>query len=146
MPAEALPQFKSVSGDGVFNLLTRSGRSPEPLEDALAGDWFLPFIGQGTGGSSSLYGMVLERRLPHDFRDRPIGYDDLAPWYDKAESLFEVRGSPDPLRADDSQSLRQPAPLSPANDALFDRLRRRGLNPYRLHLASRRQHRARGHA
>jgi len=120
-----------------MNLLSRAARCAEFVKDAHTGESFLPYIGNGTGGSSSLYGMVLERRLPHDFREWPIGYDDLAPWYEKAERLFEVSGSRDPLGAD-SQTLRQPPPLSPTNESLFGHLQRRGLHPYRLHLASRR--------
>ena len=31
---------------------------------------FIPFLGSGTGGSSALYGMVLERFFPQDFTPR----------------------------------------------------------------------------
>lgn len=55
------------------------------------------------GGNSKFYGAVLLRYRAEDFRPMrhvegttpgwPIGYDDLAPWYDRAEDLYQVRGA-----------------------------------------------------
>jgi choline dehydrogenase-like flavoprotein len=133
-PAEAAPGFSPANQ---LERLAASGRSPERFEDGVTGESFIPYIGYGTGGSSSLYGMALERRLPHDFENWPISYDELAPYYTAAESLYEVTGSVDPLGAPDPL-LGTPPPLSPANETIFEHLRARGLHPYRLHLASRR--------
>ena len=115
---------------------------------------FVPFIGSGTGGSSALYGMVLERFFPSDFAPRaqhpgaadaalpetwPIRYQDLLPHYEEAEKLFRVRGTPDPLRPAAAQDwathFRQPPPLTPASGELFAFFQGRALHPYRLPLA-----------
>jgi len=60
------------------------------------------------GGGTPVYGMQAWRFLPDDFRmasrygvpagssltDWPIGYDDLAPWYARAEDEIGVAGGP----------------------------------------------------
>ncbi len=137
-PPEARPQYRSADANQRLETLIRSGRNPESYDDAAAGEPFIPFIGYGTGGSTSLYGMVLERRYPHDFEGWPIAYEDLAPWYTAAEQLYEVQGSTDPLRQNEPGCSEPEIPLSQANQVLFAHLRRAGLHPYRLHLASRR--------
>ena len=50
-------------------LLARAGRSWEAIEDVSGkrSYRFIPFIGLGTGGSTALYGMVLERFFPDEF-------------------------------------------------------------------------------
>ena len=138
IPAEATPEYQNADGDQRRQILIDCGRNPETYEDAVAGTPLTPFIGYGTGGSSSLYGMVLERRYPHDFEAWPITYEDLAPWYAEAERLYEVTGSADPLRPGEESCPEPEAPLSAANEAVFSHLRKTGLHPYRLHLASRR--------
>ena len=61
-----------------------------------------PMLGAGVGGSSAIYGMVLERFFPYDFEnnDWPIRFSNLEPFYQQAESLFEVHGQLDPLKLD----------------------------------------------
>lgn len=103
----------------------RSGRSAEELLDLHAGDCIRPFTGAGTGGSSALYGMVMERRAAWDFVGWPFGLEELLPWYAAAEALYGVRPPA--------------APLSPANEKIFAHLRRQGLSPYRLPLACERR-------
>jgi choline dehydrogenase-like flavoprotein len=54
------------------------------------------------GGNTKFYGAVLLRYRAEDFRPLrhldgttpgwPLGYDDLEPWYAKAETLYRVRG------------------------------------------------------
>jgi choline dehydrogenase-like flavoprotein len=135
-------------------LFLELGRDPDPaeaargvpveskadrLEDGWKGDTFVPFVGIGTGGSTSLYGMVLERRRSHDFEGWPFGLEELEPWYEAAELLYGVCGSADPLQAGNVAPIAEPSQaLSAANGEVFEHLRRRGLHPYRLHLASRR--------
>lgn len=138
MPPEAVPEFGQADGEERRRQLLRAGRNADTYADG-AGGPFVPFTGCGTGGSSSLYGMVLERRFPHDFDGWPFRYEDLAPWYAAAEALYEVRGGADPLRRGEAGSAAPPAPLSEANERLFGQLRNAGLHPYRLHLASRRE-------
>lgn len=54
------------------------------------------------GGRTNHWGRIALRMGPYDFESRsrdglgfdwPIGYDDLAPWYDRVESLIGVFGS-----------------------------------------------------
>lgn len=133
--------------------LTPAGRYPDLLQDRSArrSTSFIPFIGSGTGGSSALYGMALERFFPSDFEPRqnyagvpdttiparwPISYAQLAPYYDAAEQLFRVRGTPDPLRAGPAPAhLMTPPPLTPAAAELVGFFGEHGLHPYRLPMA-----------
>ena len=111
---------------------------------------FVPFVGAGTGGSSALYGMALERFFPSDFTPArnysyaaqttlpqawPISYAELAPYYQAAETLFRVRGSADPLRGETPTHLLSPPTLSPGAQQLHDFLRTHGMHPYRLPMA-----------
>lgn len=135
-------------------ILKKSGRYADPIIDVSDPNKsfsFIPFIGCGTGGSTALYGMALERFFPADFLPRryypdaaestlpeqwPISYDDLKPYYRDAESLFRVRGSRDPLKGEDEfEHYGTPPPLSPVSSELFDFFEKKGLHPYRLPLA-----------
>lgn len=112
---------------------------------------FTPFIGMGTGGSSTLYGAALERFFPEDFEPGrhytkgqstlpetwPIDYDDMRPWYRKAERLYEVYGETDPLRYKKLDPLAEPPPLDETNQTIANHLQYRGLHPYRLPSACR---------
>lgn len=108
-----------------------------------------PPIGCGAGGSTAQFNAVLERFRPQDFSPRrffkdmpdaslpeawPVSYEEMAPFYERAESLFRVRGTQDPL-ASSAASLLEPPPASVRELAVFDALKRAGLNPYRLHSA-----------
>jgi choline dehydrogenase-like flavoprotein len=131
-------------------VLERAGRWTDEIEDRSSdcARRFIPFVGAGMGGSTALYGMALERFSRDDFAPRrrhpqadgaalpetwPIGYDALRPYYRQAEALFRVRGTADPLTADDdAPRFLPPPPLSPANQELHDFLAGKGLHPYRL--------------
>ena len=114
----------------------------EGTENGRTRRFFAP-LGCGAGGSSVFYGGALERFERHDFEDIaglahpaggwPVGYDAFLPWYARAERLFEVSGTPDPLNPDDSPDLIAPPPLSPGEAAMMARLQANGLHPYRLH-------------
>ena len=141
------------SQQAYFEALTRGGRSTDEIEDVSGrfSKCFIPFIGSGTGGSSALYGMVCERFFVEDFTPRrhfadpgtstvpeawPITYDEIAPWYAKAEKLMGVRGQPDPLRPETAESgLPAAPPFSADNQPLVDYLAGRGLHPYHLPMA-----------
>ncbi len=139
-------------------LLEAAGRCADSVEDCSAQktETFVPFIGSGAGGSTALYGAVLERFHPRDFTPRenfsdpgtstlpeawPFSYAQLEPFYEKAECLFGVSGGLDPrtgsvrrLRGTnlefDAENCRHPA-----NRELWRHLEARGLSPYRLPLA-----------
>ena len=149
-PAEADASYRRASPLERRALLARSGRVTEELVDAARGRPVLPELGCGTGGSSGLYGMVLERFFPADFEPRgqhedagesslpeawPVSFHELRPWYEAAERLYRVRGSADPLRPGEDAALLPPVPVGSATGLLLDRLTGRGLHPYRLHLA-----------
>jgi choline dehydrogenase-like flavoprotein len=111
-----------------------------------------PPIGSGAGGSTAQFGAVMDRFRPQDFTPRrffpdisdaslpeawPISYEEMAPFYERAESLYRVRGTPDPL-APTGSSLLEPSPASDRELAVFAALQGAGLNPYRIHSASER--------
>jgi choline dehydrogenase-like flavoprotein len=103
-------------------ILARAGRYAEEISDhsKASEKRFVPFIGCGTGGSSALYGMALERFRPADLSTWPVNYRSLRDYYETAERLFRVNA---------------PTDLHPANQALSAFLSSRGLHPYRLPLA-----------
>ncbi len=109
-------------------------------------------LGCGTGGSTILYGATLERFFPSDFEPRanfpevtdstlperwPIGYDELEPYYRRAELIFRVRGTPDPMHPSASEPLPEPAPLNEQDRDVFDLFVRKGFHPYRIHIGCR---------
>jgi choline dehydrogenase-like flavoprotein len=110
---------------------------------------FFPVIGCGSGGTTTLYGAGLERFFPADFSPKanfpdvrdstlpekwPISYEELRPFYEKAEALFRVRGTEDPLRTDGAASLMNPPALSERDKNLFDSFCHLGLHPYQHHV------------
>ena len=148
--AEAQPGYRDFDEPARGHVLARSGRAQERLFNASGGGSVLPEIGCGTGGSSALFGMVLERFFPADFTPRayhpdpgesslpetwPLGYEDFRPWYEKAERLYRVRGDADPLQPDNRPALLPPASLGPGASALFNEVAATRLHPYRLHIA-----------
>lgn len=129
-----------LAARGVWNrriTVTRNGRTAS---------FFAP-IGNGPGGSSVVYGAVLERFRREDFAAAdqsvdpdllpngwPIDYDDFIPYYRRAEELLGIRGTPDPTDPDDDSNLRTPPPLSERDSHLFETFTAAGLSPYRLHV------------
>ena len=127
-----------------------TGRSHTKIWDATRGRWLNPILGSGTGGSSALYGMVMERFWKEDFEpgawhtnsksalpDRwPVSFEEMEPYYKEAERLFRVSSTDtDPLRADQTfQHLPRP-PLRNGGALLMASLQAQGLHPYTLPLA-----------
>lgn len=108
-----------------------------------------PPIGSGAGGSTAQFNAVLDRFRPEDFTPRrffwdvsdtslpeawPISYEEMVPYYERAESLYRVRGTQDPLTST-ATSLLEPPPASAREFAILDALKGVGLNPYRIHSA-----------
>ncbi|MBV9501405.1 MAG: GMC family oxidoreductase [Acidobacteriaceae bacterium] len=91
----------------------------EPYTNAPGTDWWW-WRARMLGGRTNHYGRISLRMGPYDFKpysrdgkgfDWPITYDDLAPYYDKAEELIGVFGSQEGLEnTPDGKFLPAPAP------------------------------------
>lgn len=143
------PESGSVEDESAARL--RSGSWPHRATvDSNLGklNFFLP-LGCGSGGTSTFYAAGLERFWPSDFSPRasfpdvadsslperwPITYQDLAPFYSRAEALYRVRGSQDSLHGGSASALEQPPPLSARDQHFEESFRSLGLHPYRLHV------------
>ena len=99
------------------------------------------------GGNSKFYGAVLMRYRAEDFRPVqhlegatpgwPFDYDELEPWYSRAEALYRVRGAlgEDPTEPRHSRPYAfAPVPDEPAIAAARARMTRAGLHPSPLPL------------
>ncbi len=81
-----------------------------------AGATFRPQAHYYVGGNTKVYGAALFRYRESDFREKqhragvspawPISYDDLAPYYTRAERLYSVHG----LRGSDPTAVNSGAP------------------------------------
>ena len=121
---------------------------PEETWYAPDGASFNPGTYYYVGGNSKFYGAVLIRYRAEDFQPRqhiggttpgwPITYDDLEPWYQSAETLYQVRGEPasqDPTEPRHSGNYPYPpVPDEPTIAALRVRLARAGVTPSTLPL------------
>lgn len=106
--------------------------------------FFAP-LGCGAGGSTLLYAATLERFHPSDFAPSsnidnstgswPISFEQFQPYYRKAERLFKVRGTWDPLCPDEGSQLLAPPALTECDEHFLDSFKASGLHPYRLHVA-----------
>lgn len=112
------------------------------------GKKFLPGNYYYVGGNSKFYGAVMYRYRAEDFRPRPhlrgnspgwdITYEQIEPWYAKAEALFRVRGTAceDPTEPPRSGPYPYPpVPDEPALRHVRERLRKAGVHPASLPLA-----------
>ncbi len=109
---------------------------------------FRPVTGYHVGGNTKLFGAAVLRRREHDFRTIrhadgdtvawPIGYRDLAPFYDRAETWFFTHGQrgEDPTEPPADRPYPYP-PVShePAIEMVCRRLLAQGLHPFHLPLA-----------
>ncbi len=112
-----------------------------------AGVAFNPGAYYYVGGATKLYGAVLIRYRAQDFRPIqyadgatpgwPFDYDELEPWYSRAEALYQVRGAlgQDPTEPHHSTPYSfPPVPDEPAIAAARARMARVGLHPFSLPL------------
>ncbi|MDP5218504.1 GMC family oxidoreductase [Ruegeria sp. 2205SS24-7] len=128
----------------IFNFGTF--RNDETWDDS-KGNTFNPGNYYFVGGNSKLYGAVMFRYRSKDFcalqhmggtsPGWPISYEDFEPWYQKAEDMYEVRGSldEDPTEPPHSGSYAfPPVPHEPAIADAARRLAGQGLTPAHLPL------------
>ena len=110
------------------------------------GQEFLPYTHYGIGGNTKYWGSVLYRLRREDFQEVehrdgispawPIAYEDLAPWYEQAERLYQVHGdgSADPTEPPRGPHPHPPVPHAPAMAPVIEGLRQQGLHPSPLPL------------
>jgi choline dehydrogenase-like flavoprotein len=124
------PTLAAFEVDGVMN------RFPGPF-------------GAGIGGSTNLYAAALERfdnrdidshpDSPHPTGGWPISYDDLLPYYERAERMLHVCGTPDPLNMHAFKHISEPPALGPCDADFLQFFQKSGMHPYRLHVGIRYQ-------
>jgi len=107
---------------------------------------FNPYSHYNVGGNSKFWGSVLYRLRREDFGELqhmdgvspgwPIDYDTLAPYYDRAERLYQVHGEGglDPTDPPLGPFPFPPVPHSPAMGAIVEQLASLGLHPSPLPL------------
>jgi choline dehydrogenase-like flavoprotein len=117
----------------------------KPWYDAKTGQPFQPGVYYWVGGNTKMYGACLPRFRRSDFQEVvhhdgvsaawPFSYDDLEPFYAKAEELYEVHGAvgEDPTEPEHSTPYPYP-PLSHelAIERFAVRLRQQGLHPFHM--------------
>ena len=93
------------------------------------GSQFRLFRSRVIGGRTNHYARVQLRYSDYDFKNRsmrgvgfdwPISYQDLAPYYDKAERLIGVTGKAEGLRSAPDGIFQKPAPFK-AHEVLVER-------------------------
>jgi choline dehydrogenase-like flavoprotein len=108
---------------------------------------FRPELHYCVGGNSKVYGAALLRLLPADFAEVqhaggvapawPLSYQDMEPYYVRAEHLFWVHGKhgEDPFAGLSSQDYKHPpVQHEPHIQQLSDGLEKIGLHPFHLPL------------
>jgi len=111
------------------------------------GEPFNPGNYYNVGGNSKFYGAVLARYRRQDFEEIahaegvspawPFSYDELEPWYGKAEQLYQVRGALGQDPTEPAHSSPFPYPPVPDEPPIADvraRLKAKGIHPYSLPL------------
>jgi choline dehydrogenase-like flavoprotein len=131
------------------------GRYRDSSEEWLTGDG-IAFPSNGhyfVGGMTKVYSGVLARLREQDFGEIdyqdglspgwPIQYDDLEPYYMRAEDVYQVHGAvgEDPTEPPHALPYAYPAiPHEPYIEELTDRFETKGLHPYHLPLGIDNQH------
>ena len=120
----------------------RTVTRPKSSGATLSGGWFSPGVHYFVGGNTKVYGAALPRLRKADFGEIqhaggvspawPISYEDLAPYYDRAERLFWVHGEAGADPTDPPRSGPFPFPPMPPDPYMADlaeRFRTQGLHP-----------------
>jgi choline dehydrogenase-like flavoprotein len=104
---------------------------------------FQPQVHYFVGGATKLYGAALYRLRPRDFEELthvdgispawPLSYDDLEPWYTRAERLYQVHGNAGEDPAEGPRSGPYPWPAvshEPRIQQISDALEKGGYHPF----------------
>jgi choline dehydrogenase-like flavoprotein len=107
------------------------------------GEPFQPQVHYFVGGATKMYGAALYRLRPSDFGEVsfsdgvspawPIGYDELEPYYTRAEWLYQVHGDhgEDPTEGKASRQYPWPAVShEPRIQQIYDQLTAAGYHPF----------------
>jgi choline dehydrogenase-like flavoprotein len=113
------------------------------------GEEFRPYTHYNVGGNTKFWGSVLYRLRREDFQPLehmegvspgwPIDYDTLAPYYERAERLYDVHGElgTDPTEPARGTFPHAPIPHADAMATIVEQLRAQGLHPSPLPLGIR---------
>ncbi len=120
-------------------------KTDERWVNAESGYDFRPGMYYWLGGNTKVYGSALLRFHPLDFQELrtldglspawPISYDDLAPYYDHAERVYDVHGNrgSDPFEPPASGPFpHPPIPHDPRIAEVADGLRQHGVRAFEL--------------
>lgn len=107
---------------------------------------FRPYTHYNVGGNTKFWGSVLYRLRREDFQEMehldgvspawPIDYETLAPYYERAERLYHVRGEHgvDPTEPPRGPFPYQNVPHSAEMETIMNGMRQMGLHPFALPL------------
>ena len=110
---------------------------------------FTPYTHYCVGGNTKFWGAALFRLRPEDFQEVehpggispawPVNYETMAPYYRRAEALYEVRGE---HAVDPTEGRREAFPFPPMAHTgripgIVEALRAQGLHPFPLPLGLR---------
>ena len=106
---------------------------------------FSPGMNYYVGGNTKVYGAALVRMREADFGDVqhaegispawPVSYDELEPYYARAEEIYNVHGKVGDDPTDPPRSGPYPKPMlshEPYIEELSDSLQKQGLHPFHL--------------
>lgn len=143
--AERGGHIPNVAKDNIVTAMYVQKRytNVEPWIDAATGKPFTPGTYYYVGGNTKFYGAALPRFRSEDFervemdegvaQPWPFSYDELEPYYTRAEQLYRVRGQlgEDPTEPHHSEPFPFPAiEHEPEIERFSDALKRQGLHPY----------------
>ena len=129
----------------VEKVFADSRYKPDEFWESDQGQLFKPGVHYFVGGNTKVYGAALPRFRREDFEALeheggtspawPITYEALEPYYAKAESLFQVRGTANEDPTEPPRSSPFPfgaVPHEPQLNAIAAAFRKQGLRPFHL--------------
>jgi choline dehydrogenase-like flavoprotein len=120
-----------TTGQGAGPLSTSVVYPPNPTDEPYTvapGSLFRWSRSRCIGGRTNHYGRIQLRYSDYDFKNKsmkgvgfdwPIAYEDLAPYYDKAERFIGVTGRPEGLRSAPDGIFQTPAPFRPHEHLVY---------------------------